>query len=409
MCALRGHTFLLKERRFIMNKKLLAGVMAGVMAVGVLTGCGNQTATPATDTAAGVDDVVASSDAIVTGTETIADTKTGKEYNVSDYVTLCDYDNIVIDYDNTKVSDVELHDYINKLLAQTPSYIPINKSVVESGDYVNIDYIGKKDGVAFDGGTANGYVLGIGTGTFIPGFEDGLIGVSVGETVDLNLTFPENYGNSELAGAAVVFTVTVNSIVEAEEVSLDTIDDSYVIANFGLGSVNELIENTREYMIQAKQMSEESDKRRLLIEYLTTNCKVSIPDGFIDGKAKEYITQFENQLKIKENTNLSDYLSSNYNMSVEDFADSVKTNMVSDVETELIFEAIATEKNYTLDVNEYNAYIADCLESTGVESEQELYDIYTTDITDGQKYLMGRYFIQKTLDELFESVQFVAK
>lgn len=395
-----------------MNKKIIAGVMAAVLAASVMTGCGNQAQqTTPTDTnaATDVDDAAALGDASVTGTETIADTKTGKEYNVMDYVTLCDYNNIEIEYDNTNISDEEVHDYINQLLARNPSYVPVNKLTVEDGDYVNIDYCGKKDGVAFDGGTAEGYVLGIGTGTFIPGFESGLVGTKVGETVDLNLTFPENYGSSDLAGAAVVFTVTVNSIVEPQAVSLETIDDAYVIANLGMGSVDELIDSTREYMVQAKQMSEETDKRNLLIEYLTTNCKVSLPDGFIEDKATEYITQFENQLKMKENINLADYLSKNYSMTVDDFTDSVKTNMVSDVETEMIFEAIATEKNYTLDVNEYNEYIENCLSSTGLDSEQELYEVYTTDITDGRKYLMGRYFIQKTLDDLFNSVKFVTK
>jgi len=83
---------------------------------------------------------------------------------------------------------------------------------VAKGDTVNIDYVGKKDGVAFEGGTASGYNLKIGSGSFIAGFEDGLIGVEIGKTVDLNLTFPENYGNEELNGAKVVFTVTVNYI-----------------------------------------------------------------------------------------------------------------------------------------------------------------------------------------------------
>ena len=84
---------------------------------------------------------------------------------------------------------------------------------VALGDTANIDYVGKKDGVAFDGGTDSGYNLGIGSGSFIEGFEEGLVGVKPGETVDLNLTFPENYGSADLAGQKVVFTVTVNYII----------------------------------------------------------------------------------------------------------------------------------------------------------------------------------------------------
>ncbi len=88
----------------------------------------------------------------------------------------------------------------------------LTEGKVEEGDIANIDYVGKKDGVAFDGGTANGYDLEIGSDSFIDGFEDGLIGKEIGSTVDLNLTFPESYGNADLAGQDVVFTVKINSV-----------------------------------------------------------------------------------------------------------------------------------------------------------------------------------------------------
>lgn len=93
----------------------------------------------------------------------------------------------------------------------------VAKGKVQKDDVANIDYVGKKDGVAFDGGTAKGYDLEIGSGKFIPGFEDGLIGAEIGSTVDLNLTFPSDYGSADLAGKAVVFTVTVNSVMRTFE------------------------------------------------------------------------------------------------------------------------------------------------------------------------------------------------
>ena len=97
----------------------------------------------------------------------------------------------------------------------------LSKGEIQDGDSANIDYVGKKDGVGFEGGTAEGYDLVIGSDTFIPGFEDGLIGVAIGSTVDLNLTFPKEYQNAELAGKAVVFTVKVNYVVR----QLDEIND----------------------------------------------------------------------------------------------------------------------------------------------------------------------------------------
>lgn len=152
---------------------------------------------------------------------------------LSKYVDLGDYEGIEVDtstdefaeaYQSVVDSDVESYDLYKKK----------TEGEVADGDTVNIDYVGKKDGVAFDGGSAEGYDLTIGSDSFIDGFEDGLIGVAIGSTVDLNLTFPEDYGNEELNGAAVVFTVTVNYVKTDEaltpeefygDIDFDSVED----------------------------------------------------------------------------------------------------------------------------------------------------------------------------------------
>ena len=135
-------------------------------------------------------------------------------YSSADFdkvLTLAEYKGITIDtssdefmafYDNAIISDIKNNNL----------YVEKTEGTVQNGDIANIDFVGKKDGVAFDGGTAEGYELEIGSGSFIDGFESGLIGAEIGKTVDLNLTFPEDYGKEELNGADVVFTVTVNSV-----------------------------------------------------------------------------------------------------------------------------------------------------------------------------------------------------
>ena len=136
--------------------------------------------------------------------------------SLSKYIDLGEYKGIEVDtssdgfgvyYDNQISSDVANYDL----------YVRKTEGRVEDGDTANIDYVGKKDGVAFDGGTADGYDLVIGSGSFIDGFEDGLIGAEIGSTVDLNLEFPDDYQSEELAGKAVVFTVTVNYVKTDEE------------------------------------------------------------------------------------------------------------------------------------------------------------------------------------------------
>lgn len=129
--------------------------------------------------------------------------------NLKKYVDLGEYKGIKIDTksdDFKKIEDM----IISNDVASYGLYVVNTKGKVKEGDTVNIDYVGKKGGVAFDGGTANGYNLTIGSNTFIEGFEEGLIDKEIGSTVDLNLTFPKDYGNEELNGADVVFTVTIN-------------------------------------------------------------------------------------------------------------------------------------------------------------------------------------------------------
>ena len=124
--------------------------------------------------------------------------------DLDDYISISQYKGVEFPKSSAEI--------INKIQEKYHSKWYTISRQVKKGDTANIDYVGKKDGVAFDGGTANGYNLVIGSGQFIDGFEDGLIGVAIGSTVDLNLTFPEDYKNAELAGQKVVFTVKVNYI-----------------------------------------------------------------------------------------------------------------------------------------------------------------------------------------------------
>ena len=163
-------------------KKKVALVLAAFMVTGLLAGCGKNTAG-------------------------------GRD--VSEYVTVGNYKGVEVTVapivpEAAEVEAYALNLYQSSVTAENGG---VMDRAVALGDTANIDYVGKKDGVAFDGGTDSGYNLGIGSGSFIEGFEEGLVGVKPGETVDLNLTFPENYGSADLAGQKVVFTVTVNYII----------------------------------------------------------------------------------------------------------------------------------------------------------------------------------------------------
>lgn len=142
-----------------------------------------------------------------------------KDEKLEKYITLGDYKNLSVD---SKGKDVK--EYTEKL-AETSDvasgiFETLTKGKVKKNDIANIDYVGKKDGVAFEGGTAQGSDLKIGSNTFIPGFEDGLIGTVIGETIDLDLTFPKEYHSEDLAGQKVVFTVKVNHVKRIDQTLL---------------------------------------------------------------------------------------------------------------------------------------------------------------------------------------------
>lgn len=143
----------------------------------------------------------------------------------SPYITLGDYKNMTLEVESVNVTEQEVTDYINSLLlSKNVIYRVEDERTIENDDIANIDYVGKVDGVEFQGGSASGYNLKIGSGTFIPGFEEGLVGAKKGETRDVKVTFPDPYkSNEELSGKEAVFTVTVNyfgkSVVDINEIT----------------------------------------------------------------------------------------------------------------------------------------------------------------------------------------------
>ena len=206
------------------NYRLIAALAASMV---VLSGCGNQTASEALSEAVTESSAEASTEASAeTGageaTEAAAgsidvsglETCTLNDVDIDKLVKLGDYKGITLDVAKAAVTDEDVETSLQGAFSQNPQMSEVTDRAVQNGDTVNIDFVGKYADTKeeFQGGTSQGYDLVIGSGSFIDGFESGLIGVKKGETVDLNLTFPENYGAADLAGKDVIFTVTVNSI-----------------------------------------------------------------------------------------------------------------------------------------------------------------------------------------------------
>ena len=205
----------------------------------------------------------------------------------SDYVTLCDYSAIEVtisgDYE---VTDQDVLDYVEKIFTQGGPFYTADpdKTTVEEGDIVNVDYVGKLDGEAFQGGTAENQNIDVSnnssaSGTsYIDGFTDGLLGASVGDVIDSNVTFPEDYNNEDLAGKEVVFTFTVNSI--QKEVTVDTMDDEFASEQFHVDSVDAVYEQVRQYLESSAESTHKNDIYSAIEDYLLDKCTVDMPADY---------------------------------------------------------------------------------------------------------------------------------
>lgn len=327
-------------------------------------------------------------------------------YDIDKCVKLGDYSNIKISLENDyKVTKAQVDEYALSAAESNaqPVYRDTDKKKVEDGDIVNIDYEGKKDGVAFQGGTSAGYHLTIGSNSFIDGFEEGLIGAKVGDTVELNLTFPEGYPSQDLAGEDVVFTVKVNKIVEPDPDAKFELNDEYVQQNTEFQTVKEYKENVRQYLESSSKSDKERDTRQAVIDKLMEICEVTMPQDLLDARVSDYVIQYTNN-NCKEGQSLTDFLAQSYNgMTEEDFRADIKSEMEVNLETELILEAIVKKEKMELDEEAFKKFVQEQMSTYGYESEEDFYKSNGVNAKAGEAYEKKVYVCNRALDMVVEN------
>ena len=202
--------------------------------------------------------------------------------------TVSEYRGVKVNVAAPEVTDDEVDQKIQTNLKQNPNEVEVDRAA-KDGDIVNIDYKGTKDGEAFDGGTAEGTDLTLGSKTMIDGFEDGLIGAKKGETKTLNLTFPEDYKEESLAGQAVVFEVTVNSVKEKQDAVLD---DAFV------QTVDEYKEGIRADLLTQKQKTAEQEMEQDVLQNVIDNSDFKFSRNGISVRYNQMLKQYTNQAKM---------------------------------------------------------------------------------------------------------------
>ncbi len=188
-----------------------------------------------------------------------------------------DFKQITLERMTVEIGEAEVDEFVTKIAENQKTYEKVERAA-ENGDQIMLDFSGSVDGVKFDGGTAENYPLVLGSNSFIPGFEDQLLGKAVGEPVTVHVTFPENYGNSDLAGKAAEFACTIREVKAGQQA---VVDDEFA-KRFGLGSMQELRDNVKRDLGQEYKGLSRLQLKRKLLDQLADSHTFDVPPGMVE-------------------------------------------------------------------------------------------------------------------------------
>lgn len=288
------------------------------------------------------------------------------DYDMSQYVEVGDYRSLTIDYEPYDLTEEDVDYAYMTFLDDYAKMVDPAKYVtdreVHDGDTVSLNYCGTKDGVAFEGGTAEGYLLKIGSGTFIPGFEEGLIGVMPGEEIDLPLTFPEEYHSEELAGQDVIFTCTVNGIITIDSL-IATANDNRDEGTDPIETEEQLREMCREELIEQVKAYDRENVQTLITQNLSTIVteKAAFPQELVDAYDALVLKSVESSAAMYGVD--SETLLSYYGYTLDSYiAEFSRPQLVNDA----ALYVIASENNLLQTDEEFEASLQEYADSYGV-------------------------------------------
>ena len=297
------------------------------------------------------------------------------DYTASDYVELGEYKGLTVKIAPIEVTDEEILAQISAN-AGSDAMEDVTEGTVEEGDTANIDYVGKLDGEAFDGGTAKGYDLEIGSGTFIDGFEDGLVGVKIGDTVDLTLTFPESYPSEELAGKETVFTVTVNSVKRMKELTSDLVS---TITDGEYTDVDAYKESVKETLIKNKEDSRDSEIKSDILSQISANSTVrDYPQEMLDYGLTNMQNAYK-QMASQYDMEYADLLQNYFGMTEEQFNEEALNVVKQNLDAEMYLKAIAEKEGIEVSDDDYEAACQRYADTYGYDSVDDLKAAYDED------------------------------
>ena len=265
-------------------------------------------------------------------------------------VELGEYKGVKVNMPEVLVTDAEVDSRINQVLSQNPKEDEVDRPAAE-GDVVNIDYVGTKDGVEFEGGSAKDFDLTLGSGSFIDGFEDGLIGVKKGDKKELDLTFPETYQEKSLAGQPVVFTVTVNAVKEKKDAVLD---DEFVQRVSDYKTVDEYKESIRADLLKQKQQAADRQVQTSVLQQVVADSTFKLNKNAVSKRYNTRLNQYEQQAKMY-GSSLAGMAQAN-GMDVPGLQEAIYASVKDDVKNQLVINTIAEREGLVLEDADREAF-----------------------------------------------------
>lgn len=384
-------------------KKKIAVLLIAAMTVSMISACGADKVKTEEGQAQTTESSTSEEETQVSEAES-AETILLKDYDVESVVTLNNYKGMAVTLTKPTVTDADTDSYISSLLSNYggKEEFAIMDRAVEEGDTVNINYSGKLDGVAFEGGTDDseaGTNLEIGSNTFIDGFEEGLIGVKPGETVDLNLTFPEAYPSEELAGKETVFTVTVNGIAPTLE---NLTDEMAAKLNEETSTVEAYKESVKAMLAEEAEADFESaydsNVEDALIQKLVEECTFTeLPEDIV-AKYKNTIETNMSQSAAMYGMDVESYVTAAYGVSYEEFQNRAVLWAENSAKQAMAFQAIANQENIVIDDEKLAEELEVYAQNYGYESADDIEEAMAEDY---REYLM----FMDVIDYLRENAQ----
>ena len=330
----------------------------------------------------------------------VVEIESGKDFVFTATVTtkpeveLGDYNAISVKKVTYRTTQKEIEAEIKKVQEQNARIIPVEDRAVKEGDLTVIDFEGFTDGVAFDGGKGTDYSLEIGSGAFIPGFEDQLVGAEIGKEVEVNVTFPKDYHSEDLKGKKAMFKVTVKEIKEKQ---LPEINDDFVKDVSEFDTLDDYKKDIKEKIAKSNEQRGRQETENNVIDEVLKIATVEIPDCMIDTQLENIARDFDYRLSM-QGLNLAKYLEMT-GSNIDAFKEQFKEQAEKQVKTSLVLEAVAKAENIKATEKDIEAEMKKVAESYTMELDK-VKDLFKDE---ERKSLENEIITQKTVDLLVKN------